>query len=1628
MLAIRHFDLQTDAVDPLMDGLESDALNVAYFEAIWEDEFVLDTHDTDWGLFLYKVQLLDVYHQPTSIIAKEIGANCSECTMEEMDAFSIVHECTNAALVQHLWDGLINEGYSVVNCGNAQWQTQACIHDGVMTPRLCVGCDDPCAKEADSSGVTLPTATTQHWIPSGGHAALIGFQVELKEVLWPTWTQAPVKVEPSAVTIEVNASNVMNGGGVIYCEAVALIDLPLTSEFQVIGSDHHVMVLNGTYLDNIEVVIDDLEPGQSYRVFCASQAFSSYPGSLAQSPVTFMESKAFDIVTPGLIPVVVVVEENVVVIGTPVHALTLSMTELPDSEIVATVVVMFAHFNESLSAAHPDICDVEYSQFGNVSLSSETVTFGPEVNVYDHDVYMEVDGGGGCYKITLSLEGGNSSDYVLVSFSEGTALSTRNATNNETQTTLDIFVVGIPQNGIASAPSLASITVNEDGSKIVISFDSAVDRMVNASTGEVANYVPFLCSESFDFPHANLSTCVFTDENTIEVTLPAQWLVTSPPDLPGLGDNITILPNQFTAACRRNTTCDDYPFVESSTNALVPHDDTLSPTVVISTGSVLSAFHDLHLDVSASHGDGGRGWSSVEWMVFGPRGFRNESLENLMNDDARVSWFDCIPGQPKCDVVPREAFEDGIYTFVLTLSTFLGKSSTASAVVTLEGGSTGFPVVYIDGPSRRVITPNEELDLTCYVDMPVLSPAYSSPLSFTWSVLKDNEVTYAIANKKTVDPRRFGTEPYDLEPGHSYVVQVILTSEDGDEAMAQTLVYVELGEIVVVVEGGDDRIVEYGLGSELELDASATFDESTGTQEGLEFVWTCLQTSPVDSGGCDAFNALPSAQLSNDTLSFNVSDVLSPSSTYVFTLHVSGPDGLHATQSVEISTGGVGVSIPQVSVSSASGPVLDQNGHSDLIGVVVNPIAVGIVWTESVQSSILGSSINANPGGDPEVLVLGPMQFVAGPEYTFRVSATEVDCAECVGYAGVSVLFNSPPRSGQFTVFPLSGESFLTPFALHASGWLDENFPLQYLFYRDNTDADAEVDDEKLLVLQQYSPAALCTTSLTSGLVASNYSVKLLMSVRDALGSAALAEFSPRVLETTSLNTTDILAIIRDDIEKGIDFVDSEGLLQTLADISAAFESPTFNCSADDAGEYSDDCVELAELGIELIKALLTMGEREPDFCNDIISNAVIFLEMGIMPSLNTTDLVHLSDGLADCIMSTDYEDFADMAPSFNFFVYTNGVIDTLKDYHNVSSDPVFADVISVAQEVYDVLTLGDIVTGYESLSMLSVSILKLPASDDRINQVGDEEDNLYPSLLNLDSSISTEVLESSSSLGLVRVVVGDGYVCDREELPCVPVTGEVYTQVFISTTSNAAAVANISETGNYDLYRLPGLGYYEAADIAEYGVSAKHFRRCKSSNSSNASGFNFTCPLADTHGHEHVFQNVTCLPVDGNLTWEFTCPLYNTILSCASRAYGSWDNDFTPLVEPLAANLPYSCAFDFSDKWQLVSENDTPSKLPVLDNHEIYTFERVVTGVYGTPQSQAAKMEAVSVPVADAPTTFPTASTKARSSGATPKQYTSFPAGLSLLGIFSVSVFFLAIWISMAGKTPKIYSKKSLV
>eukprot|EP01043_Picozoa_sp_COSAG02_P020945 COSAG02_NODE_1049_length_14975_cov_29.908914_7_plen_1248_part_00 len=110
--------------------------------------------------------------------------------------------------------------------------------------------------------------------------------------------------------------------------------------------------------------------------------------------------------------------------------------------------------------------------------------------------------------------------------------------------------------------------------------------------------------------------------------------------------------------------------------------------------------------------------------------------------------------------------------------------------------------------------------------------------------------------------------------------------------------------------------------------------------------------------------------------------------------------------------------------------------------------AVALMWTveddEGVEITMdFGDGFLATLPTAPN-LIVNPNSLSPGSCYKFRVTATSTMGAS--GYASVDVCTNSAPRGGGMEVQPTEGAALTTEFVLSASGWWDDDIPLQYRF------------------------------------------------------------------------------------------------------------------------------------------------------------------------------------------------------------------------------------------------------------------------------------------------------------------------------------------------------------------------------------------------------------------------------------------------------------------------------------------------------------------------------------------------------------------------------------------------------
>jgi hypothetical protein len=218
----------------------------------------------------------------------------------------------------------------------------------------------------------------------------------------------------------------------------------------------------------------------------------------------------------------------------------------------------------------------------------------------------------------------------------------------------------------------------------------------------------------------------------------------------------------------------------------------------------------------------------------------------------------------------------------------------------------------------------------------------------------------------------------------------------------------------------------------------------------LNFSWTCYDKdtgkSCVNATGANVGGLVRIAPVAITTVpAFTLT-----AGDYVLRLWVQClTDGRNATASVDVTL--VATQVPIVSIPALGVKKLNPNPgtFASLQGRIAGDAsAYGIVtyeWTKTAGDDVSADSgytsvFAVSPTRLLTVLQLGAL--TQGSRYKFRLTATasgDDDRAESVsGFAEVSVLINSPPSSGLFTVSPATGVALVTDFALVCSSWVDD--------------------------------------------------------------------------------------------------------------------------------------------------------------------------------------------------------------------------------------------------------------------------------------------------------------------------------------------------------------------------------------------------------------------------------------------------------------------------------------------------------------------------------------------------------------------------------------------------------------
>jgi hypothetical protein len=152
-------------------------------------------------------------------------------------------------------------------------------------------------------------------------------------------------------------------------------------------------------------------------------------------------------------------------------------------------------------------------------------------------------------------------------------------------------------------PVLIRAKFSSEGTSVAVGFDSATNK---AGFSKI-----FPCANLLFFRGSSSAQCLWTDSSTISI-YPSGNI------LPVVGDTVNVLGDMLKAQCTVSN-CSSWRFVSSliAVNITAP-DDPSTPSVLISSATLLSSCDSLLLDITSSGGSAGRPWKDFFITVKSP--------------------------------------------------------------------------------------------------------------------------------------------------------------------------------------------------------------------------------------------------------------------------------------------------------------------------------------------------------------------------------------------------------------------------------------------------------------------------------------------------------------------------------------------------------------------------------------------------------------------------------------------------------------------------------------------------------------------------------------------------------------------------------------------------------------------------------------------------------------------------------------------------------------------------------------------------------------------------------------------------------------------------------------------------
>eukprot|EP01038_Epipyxis_sp_PR26KG_P009889 gene9889-13302_t len=835
------------------------------------------------------------------------------------------------------------------------------------------------------------------------------------------------------------------------------------------------------------VQISDLTASTSYRVYCLISTFSGVvtPFEDVSSNSVLVETLCCKKIEIRLS------SKHVYATTTLENFFVITSKALPTKELFVTIHSHSYKPNGKLGLIFPNTIKISNPS----SVLSQSISARFDVpSVYFHSVVL----------------GGISADEFEYSFVNG-----------------NYTVILNPLNDTLLPPEIVTCSFSNDGSHVLIQFDSSTDR------GGYLNVFP--CVEFFSFTGVSDAVC--------------QWITSSEVALYNvfslnLNSSITLIEDSgiraecvtYLACNNRVSAAEKIVYVDKATAPSIPVVRVVGPSLVSSCSNITISF-------SSSSGAAGRDWLSITFEVTGPS---SALISNHLNSISNGLFT----------TIPNWLLQSGSsYRVDVKLCNFLGVCGMNGISFTVSKLNY-LPYIVVAGNQHRSVTINQPITLYSTLHLSCNNSYFMSQYFYLWTIKSQG---FELSLSSTISTSStFKLPSYSLLAGMQYEIVVTVIPFKFSSLIGlisySTYVTTSSSSLVAIIAGGNSRSLS--IGRNVLLDATPSYDPDkqgvTGVMAGLSYHWSCSQLIP--------FNwSCPFTVINSSTITQGKLIIMAPydrgNITGRITVTVSA-DVRSSQVYVDIEVIDRSSTLITISTSSSSSSNIIVSKKLVIAGTVSSDIPCVAKWSSNDPSLDI-SKISISPA---ETMIASsrisvPLYLVI-PSYSFQERSSVTFSLSCHhSFVSIMVTTNGSPLPGYFKVSPSAGLELLTSFAYLAGLWSDPDLPLMYQFGFHTPTGLSNTPDT--LIVQYKSEISSGSSTLPAGRLNSNYQVTCFVQVYDSLGS--FGNKSDQIIVNKVTNIVSILQNLTSTIFRDSNR-DVKTLTQGIGVIAASLNNA--NCSA----------------------------------------------------------------------------------------------------------------------------------------------------------------------------------------------------------------------------------------------------------------------------------------------------------------------------------------------------------------------------------------------------------------------------------------------------------------------------------